>query len=181
MKRYLLVLFLLSGCQSPSSTYSRTPAKLSVPSDAYDVSICNFSSYSGSDCFDKVRQNIAREKSRRVKVLKGLENRYKSTFKSFEEIFYATYPAVNSLGEDVPYHLFILTEIMPPTKTEGAIFVFRHGSYDYGLLWSSDDSSLHRKAKLGTSLSQFVDCSVMSSSPSLVSLKYHALFSVPCD
>ncbi|EGR2784126.1 hypothetical protein DLH94_23730 [Vibrio parahaemolyticus] len=181
MKRYLLVLFLFTGCQSPSDSYHSAPAKLSVPNNVYDISICNFSSYSSSDCSYKVQQNIAREKSRRIKVLKGLENKYKNSFQSFEEIFYATYPAVNSLGEEVPYNLFVLVEIMPPTKTESAIFVFRHRSYDYGLLWTPDDSTLYRKAKMGTSLSQFVDCSVMNSSPSLIALKYHALFSVPCD
>ena len=181
MKRYFLIFFLLAGCQSTSSKNYSASAKQTVPDDVYYISICNFSLYNDDDCVNKVQQNISREKIRRVKVLKALESRYKNNFKTFEEIFYASYPAVNSTGQDVPYNLFVLAEVIPPTSTENAVFVFRNNSYDYGLLWSPSDRPSYRKSKIGTPLPKFVSCSVMYSIPKLVSLKYYSLFSVPCD
>ncbi|MEZ9744138.1 hypothetical protein AB4320_05545 [Vibrio splendidus] len=157
----LCISAVLLGCQS--ATVQENPNKIKVASNAYQISICNFRPYNYPDCPADVRSNIKREKLRRVAELLEIERYFKSNSQHYEESFYTSYPAVNAIGEDVPYFKFYLVQTFPPKDGNPAIFVFANSSYNYRLLWSSDNESLIRKSQIGDPLYGFMDCAVLMS------------------
>ncbi|MGF1742373.1 hypothetical protein L4C34_15075 [Vibrio profundum] len=180
MKPYCTLLLLLTACQASTVSEQRKVAKVAVPDDAYHASICSFSLYSGEHCASKVASNTKRETLRRVELLKALEPQYKNKLPGFKSIFYASHPSVNSDGGPVPYHLFVLSDIVPEKETGGSVYVFTHRSYDFVLLWKPDSHALSRLAKAGTPIHEFVDCSALVSNTNLNWAKYYSIVSVPC-
>lgn len=186
MRFVFIVIIFLSGCQATtySDPYAHHP-KPTVPSDVFNTSVCNMSIYDSESCYSRVTQNIRREKQRRLYELQKIDADYRGNISGYIDVFYASYPSINSKGENVPYNLFNLTQIIPsPVGKGGSIFVFRNAAYSYGLLWLAPESLNTRLVKLGSPIFEFLDCAMLISNDALndESLKDHySLHEIHCD
>lgn len=151
----LLLSLLIFGCGTSTNTYQQ--AKLPVPDDAYFYDICNLSFYDSKLCMTKVGENIEREKTRRIAQLKELDIYFKNQgAANYLEIAYISYPAVNALGQDVPYNLFKLGII---NKVGGdTVLQFFATDYNYPIVWTAPKNLNTRTIKIGTSMDQFFKC-----------------------
>lgn len=190
MRTFILFSTFLLGCQATSAPQDSTDrVRPLVPSNIYNTSICNMSTYDTGSCYERVNANIRREKQRRLMKLKEMDNLYRDKLSDlgYIDVFYTSYPSVNSKGESVPYNLFTLVTVISPPENmehEQPIFVFMHGDYNYGLLWTPPHDVSTQLVQLGSPLSEFFDCAMLYSFDGELtntSKQFYTLMGVQCN